>query len=487
MKKGFLIFCVLGLVSLTSFPCFAQQIVQGQGRFNSVSEDSLSFVRSQLLYRAFRDVLNKELQAMGLDAQEFWRKYETRFDKGFESVENELRSQSGLDADGPVSSDKLKDFKEKLRRKKLSSLAAYGNLTRAIESYSIKNMSRSAQAAQSRYLSLEAKVDRRMLNSIYSEFMQEGRPRLFSQLYFTPEFRLREGSWSDLGVESKIDFTEVVEKHWKNWLMSKLNRSIQEVIVTDEDQLERIQDFLKIPVSNAETFLGVKTSSEEQKGLSFVQGEEVETQRLESSLSNSLWLEMTIDIVKSDEDLLHNQRTFSYSGKFLLMDLKTREVLLAYDIDGQEHTYQTHNPQELSSSIASFIYRMPMGGLEKLPGRLSKVDSRSQSYMLEIKNLSSIQDLELFNKALSQEGLTEEFDPQLVSFDGMNAQVKLNFKGEGPKALSRLRSLHLRSLNDQTTAIVESIERPFEFRLEHRLNSSRKDGTSMINRKASPL
>lgn len=470
MKKGRLIFLVFTLALFTSVSSFAQQIVQGQGRFNSTSDDSLSFVRSQLLYKAFRDVLNKELKSMGLDAQGFWRKYESRFEKSFESVENELRTEYGLDDDSDVSSSDREEFKEKLRLKRLSSQAAFGNLARAIESYSIKNMSRSAQAAQSRFLTLEAKVNRRMLNSIYSEFMQEGKRRFFSQLYLTPKFRLREGSWSDLGVKSKVDFTEVVEKHWKNWLSSKLSRSVQEVVVTDEDQIQRIQDFLKIPADNAETFLGLGDESKEDVDLDFVQGEEIETQRLESSLANSLWLEMTIDIVKTDENLLHGQRGFSYSGKFLLMDLKTREVLLAYDIDGQEHSYQTQDPQNLSSSIASFVYRMPMGGLEKLAPTLAKVDSRSQSYMLEVKNLTSIRDLELFNEMLSKEGLTEEFDPQVISFDGLNARVKLNFKGERPKALGRLRSLHLRSLNAQTTAIVESVERPFEFRLEHRLS-----------------
>lgn len=486
MKKGLLIFCFFSLTFLTSTASFAQQTVQGQGRFNSTSDDSLSFVRSQLLYRAFRDVLNKELQSMGLDAQAFWQKYESRFQKSFESVENELRSQYGLDEGSAVSSSEMQEFKEKLRYKRLSSQVGFGNLARAIESYSIKNMSRSAQAAQSRYLTLEAKVNRRMLNSIYSEFMQEGQQRFFSQLYLTPHFRLREGSWSDLGVESKVDFTEVVQKHWRNWLAAKLDRSVQEIVVTDEDQVQRIQDFLKIPASNAESILGLG-KTEKKDDLDFVQGEEIETQKLESSLANSLWLEMTIDIVKVDENLLHNQRTFSYSGKFLLMDLKTREVLLAYDIGGQEHSYQTHDPQSLSSSIASFVYRMPMGGLEKLPSTLAKVDSRSQSYMLEVKNLSSIRDLELFNEMLSKEGLTEEFDPQIISFDGVNARVKLNFKGDKPKALGRLRSLHLRTLNEQTTAIVESVERPFEFRLEHRLNPPQNEESSIEQFKSSSL
>lgn len=469
MKKCLLSFCLISFVLLTGPVSFAQQTVQGQGRFNSTSNDSLSFVRSQLLYRAFRDVLNKELLAMGLDAQAFWQKYDSRFQRSFKSVENKLRSQYGLDDKQSVSSSDMREFKEKLRYKRLSSLNSFGNLARAIESYSIKNMSRSTQAAQSRYLTLKAKINRRMLNSIYSEFMQEGQQRLFSQLYLSPKFRLREGSWSDLGVKSKVDFTEVVEKHWKNWLAAKLNRSVQEIVVADEDQAQRIQDFLKIPASNAEDIVGLG-SSEGEEDLDFVEGEEVETQRLESSLANSLWLEMTIDIVKVDENLLHNQRSFSYSGKLLLMDLKTRDVLLAYDIGGQEHSYQTGDSQSLSSSIASFVYRMPMGGLEKLPSTLAKVDSRSQSFMLEVRNLSSIRDLEIFKEMLSKEGLTEEFDPQVVSFDGVNARVKLNFKGEAPKALVRLRNLHSRSLNEQTTAVIESVERPFEFRLEHRLN-----------------
>jgi hypothetical protein len=256
-------------------------------------------------------VLNKELQAMGLDAQSFWQKYEVRFQNSFDSVEKKLRSTYGLDGEDKVSSSEFQEFKKKLRYKRLSSIASFGNLARAIESYSIKNMSRSAQAAQSRYLTLEATVNRRMLNSIYSEFMQEGQARFFSQLYLSTKFRLREGSWSDLGVESKVDFTEVVEKHWKSWLSSKLNRSVQEVVITDEDQVQRIQDFLKIPKNSVQTFLVSTEPERDESDVEFVQGEEVETQKLESSLANSLWLEMTIDIVKLGEDLLHHQRNFS--------------------------------------------------------------------------------------------------------------------------------------------------------------------------------
>src|SRR5690606_31097163 len=132
----------------------------------------VTFIRSQLLFAATKDAINKELQNMGLNAQGFWQQLDQQFENSFSAVAEELRAKHGLDQEN-VSARSRKNYEQELRARKLTAKSHFGSLARAVSSYSIKNQSRSTQGNSTRYMTIQARIDRRALNSIYSDFMRE--------------------------------------------------------------------------------------------------------------------------------------------------------------------------------------------------------------------------------------------------------------------------------------------------------------------------
>lgn len=474
MKKIYRDLLRLGAVlflttTLSLGQAMAQESIEGEGRFQSTQEDSLTFVRSQLLYQAFRDVLTKEMRVLGLDGQAFWQKYEERFQSSFDSVRADLVQKYEITSEN-VTTKQKQDYEKELRAKELMARSRFGNIARAIDSYSIKNMSRAAQSAQSRYLTLEAKVNRRMLTSVYNEFMREGRGRYFSQLIISPSFQLKEGSWSDLGVQTEEELTNVVKQHWTQWFQTHLNRYVSRVQMGDSEIEKKVEEYMKV---SSDIF------SEDSLSLSQTQEKEGELNPASTAaISNSLWLKINLRFSKlSESEILKNQ-TIRYEGELVLIDLKTQQIIHAQDFTQEEHTYSVQDPANLSSNIASFLYRMPLPEFEKISRALGDLDSRSKVLRLTLENMRSIEDFYQFREALVKKGVTEDFSPRLIEYNGVAALIDLHFKGERSLALERLRSLQNTRFSEEKSLELQSVERPLEFKMIYRVMPASNGGQS---------
>ena len=137
--------------------------VEGEGRFYSNDGDSIAFVKKQLLYQAYRDIFSKELQAMNLDHELFWKKYDGKFEEYFNPIHEGLKTKYKISKNYKGNNP---SFEVALRRKRLVLKSKFGRLNRAIRSYSEKKMSRSTQMPNSRYINVTAKVSRKVLNNI---------------------------------------------------------------------------------------------------------------------------------------------------------------------------------------------------------------------------------------------------------------------------------------------------------------------------------
>lgn len=450
------------LTSLFIGPVSAQDMIEGEGRFQSTQDDSLTFVRNQLLYQAYRDVLSKEMQSLGLDARAFWQKYEERFQNSFDTVRGELVEKHKI-ADGSTSAREKMDYEKELRSRELNARSRFGNIARAIESYSIKNMSRSAQAAQSRFLTLQARVNRKMLNSVYNEFMREGKGRYFSQIIITPEFQLKEGSWSDLGVETESELTGVVQQHWMTWFKNNLTRFVHHPELGDREMEKKIEEYMRL---SPDIFSSDSQTLDTQVDELGRENNQPFKRDITSTLSNSLWLKVQLKLAKVRENEILNNRTLRYSGEMILIDLKTKQIIHAQDFLPEEHTYSVQDNHALSSNIASFLYRMPVTEFEKLPKIMQQMDSRAQMVKLTLGNMKSIEDFYQFREVLLKRGVTEDFGPKLIEYNGAQATVELYFKGERSVAFERLRSLDGLQLSDEKSVRLQSTERPLEFNMQ---------------------
>ena len=61
----------------------ANKKIVAKGKFYAKEEDTVSFIKSQLLYNSLVSVFDQEFKRMGLNGDLFWTKFEEKFDKYF--------------------------------------------------------------------------------------------------------------------------------------------------------------------------------------------------------------------------------------------------------------------------------------------------------------------------------------------------------------------------------------------------------------------
>jgi hypothetical protein len=475
------------LCFILTMPSYAQ--VEGQGRFQATDADSITFVRNQLLSEAVRDVVKKELTAMNLNAEGFFQRWNQRLEQSFDAINKEIREKHKVDQQ-ELNSRQRQAFETELRARRLALKANYGGLTRAMTSYSIKNQSRSTQGGGTRFMTIDARVDRRVLNSIYSDFMREGRARYFRNLILSLNVDLKDAAWNEVGVQVQSDLTRVLEQHWSTQLRSRLSRQVGQIIVANEEINSNINQFFKMPLEHSSVLEGeVTTINLNQDDLA----EEitvVETQYVidaldtqtdqerdggDSSLEmnhfvDSLWLKINVQLTKVNEDIALGTRTFKYEGDFLLIDLRHREFIHAFSFTTETHQYSVVDLHQLSSSIATQIARMPRGEFDKIPRSLGQLRADRAQVQLVLHQMNSLQDYYHFGDLLTQVGLTKEFNPKLVRYEGKMATIHLSYKGDPMAMADMLRSINRRSLKSESIVEIESLERPYQFTLRRPLN-----------------
>jgi hypothetical protein len=474
------------LILVISTPVLSQ--VEGQGRFQATDDDSITFVRNQLLSEAVRDVVRKELLAMNLNADGFFQRWNQRLEQTFDGINKEVREKHKVD-EQELNPRQRQAFESELRTRRLNLRANFGGLARAMTSYSIKNQSRSTQGGGTRFMTIEARVDRRVLNSIYSDFMREGRARYFRNAILSLNIDLKDAAWSDVGVQVASDLTRVLEQHWSSQLRSRLSRQVGQVIVSDESLDTNIELFLKMPIEHASVLEGeVKTITIDEDQVQELDLEVSDSALLEelqetgnnqsakgsidpSHFVDSLWLKINVRLTKVDEDQALGTRTFRYDGDFLLIDLRHREIIHGYSFVAETHQYSVADLHQLSSSIATQIARMPGAEFEKIPRALGELRADRAQVKLVLSEMKSVQDYYQFAELLTKVGLTKEFNPRLVQYLGHSATIYLSYKGDPLAMMDMLRSLNLRNLKNSSIIEIESSERPYHFMLRRPITS----------------
>lgn len=413
------------LVALNFQLSARDSFVSGEGRFVSADGDSLTFVKKQLTYSAFRDVISKELSAMGHNSEVFWAKYNEKFDSYFTPIKEKLSKAYGATEENPLEGPKKERFDKAVRSKKLAIKARYGKLQRVISSYSVKKMSRSPQYQNSRYMSVQAKVNRKILNDVYYSFTRGGIRRSYRNLFISVDYSLKDMSWQDVGVEVESDFTSVLSEHWKRWFEDKFKGKISNIVLTTDSDVEKLSLHIKMP-TDASTHInntgGVSGDIEKNQENTIV--------TVEDELLDSLWLKVQVSVEKISEDVIFKKRSFNFGGEFLLFDLKTNRLASHYDFIAEEATFETLENQKLSSNIASLVYRLPIGKWQSLVKDIAHFPLTQKTFSLEVLGASSVKQIDEVKTHLATLGLTNNLKVKLESFNRDRALVKIFFKGE---------------------------------------------------------
>ena len=436
---------------ISIFSANANTFVDGEGHFFAKDADSLSFVKKQLLSSAFRNVMTKELEGMGLDAKLFWQQYDKKFDEYFESIKQSLVDK--YKPEDPNTSQVQKGrYQDALRTRRLNAKATYGRLQSAIISYSIKKMSRSTQMANSRYLSLSARVDKKMLRNFYFKFTREDESRHFKTLYISADFNLKSMTWLDAGVEVESDFTAVVKEHWKNWLKQNLSNYVDNIEIADVVSEEKLKAYLTLPEDAGKSIAQSEGAGEEEK---------TQEGGIVDPFEDSLWLKLSTTIQSVGSNDLLGERKFKVSGDFVLLDLKTNKLVRHFDFVTETKSYKTGDNHQLSYGLASLVYRMPMTDFQEFGNTLVNLPPKMKRVILTVNNVNNVQDLITLKEFLSNKGLAQRFAPSLQTYTGRDGRISLGYQGDNESVVQVLMKLNNQDIGNKKVLVIESPDNPF--------------------------
>ncbi len=390
--------------------------VKGEGNFWAESGDSLSFIKQQLQHQGFKDVISKELTNMGFNSDEFWEKYEEKFKEDkLTAIKEALDKKFGIWMDPEaenaqelepkkLNKDQQKDYDSKLRLQTLLAKRNFGNINRVIRSFSVKKISRSPQNPESRYISLEAKVDRVYLSKIYYEFMREQKTAMVSKLYLYTDFNLENTSWFDLGVKVKSDFSTAVDDSWKKWLEDNKIEGIQTIQILDSSDKKDMAKHFNMPYEKL-------------------------TQEVQDKFKDALVLRVNLNIEKTAHQELFKEYAFDFKGDLVLLDLSTNKVLYKDSLEKQNKVYRDIPYEDLRNAVANFVYRIPLGkftNMKKYVAKVSKVDSVQT---VKIENFQNIDEVFSFIDLLKNKGIKLRIIPVLRAFSSNSAEVVVFYQG----------------------------------------------------------
>lgn len=448
MKKLIILLALLG--ASTTFAAS----VTAKGQFTSKPGDTLSFIKKQLYANTVRNVLDSELQKLGLDRKTFWQNYETKFEEHFTPIKENYDQKFGaLDEEGnPVTlSGAQKDrYDRGLRYKKLASQAAYGKFNSIISSYAIKKMSKSLSRADTHYITITAKVDRKLVSEIYYRFIGTGKNRTFSRLYLNINYKLSELSWEEIGVSSKTKFTDVVEEHW----LQELTTSVGDVFldgieVVNPSTRQEIYEHLKKPLSQLREGNDIEIFNSRQ-----------------NELRNSLMLNLDISLSKDFKDEKQQLINIKTHGGFVLTDLRDGAVVSFSDFKPASQEYSTKDPHKQSSEIASFVYQLPISEMKDLKRTVKEKVSIKNSFEIVLKNTKNINEAFDFAGMLKEEGVVYFFDPQISATLQNVVNITITFSGDKDKAMEVLNKFKSVKLGEE--AVVKRDDTlPFVFNVIH--------------------
>lgn len=453
--KGFtllltLLFCVTSYGQLNA--------VEGDGRFYSRDDDTLSFIKKQLLSSAFRDVFNKEMKEMGLDSDKFWRRYEEKFQEYFTPIKESLEKKYGIGEEGK--NPRKADYQKALRRKRLVLKARYGRLSRAIPQYSIKKMSRSPQVPNSRYLRLRAKVNRKELHRIFLQFTSDNPERHYSTLYLTTDFKLVDTVWLETGVEVKSDFTEVLKNHWREKLEAELKGKVDNIVFADEAMVTQLQDFSRMNNEARAALVSTQTTAPTSEEVV-----EEKPEVLGNDFASSMWMKLsfTLKKIKDNEDV--KKREFEVAGDLILLDLADQKILVHEDFEEKGGSYSYEEAKEISSGLANAVYQMPLGRFQTLGEAVLQAKGSLKSVTIDVVEYGNLGELQSLIKLIGNKGITKQFSPMIKSFTPNNAKILLEYAGDDADMTAIIRSLENTVLGLDRKIVFPSSETVFQLAL----------------------
>ena len=404
---------------MTSLSVYAAPYVVGEGRFYRRDGDSSSFVQKQLLYNAFRNAITREIDGMGLDSGAFWKNYEERFEESFKPV-GEATKKDFLDKNGRLSRSARGKLAKALRFKRLSSMSTFGSLNKIVSSYAIKDRASPLESSPHSYrMTINARVDRKILHRTYLQFTSNRREISFERLFISADVQARNMDGFSRGSGRTDSFAKAVLDSWSGWFKKNMTDSFREVV----------------PIEDVGS-MGLE-----------------ESLRKTTSFTGSLWLKINVQMEQTGEDRLFGYGDFLTKVDFLLLDLTTNSVIVHADLEGTEVRLGLR-PDELVSELAGIVHRKPLEEFSKIKQSIGSFAPDRARFDLTVGNVTNLIDILELSEYLSDRGIILGIAPHISRYDGTEALITLDFRGGREGILAFLKGLNRKMFADRKMLVV---------------------------------
>jgi hypothetical protein len=444
------IFCLLFLFN---FSLNAQdKFIEAEGKFWANDDDNPVFIKNQLLHQGFIEVLSIELKNIGLDAQLFWQKFDQSFETSFRSQEEELAKKHGMNVKGKIeiSEEKKKAYNEELRKIKLENKRNFGALEKLIRSFAVKKMTRSPQYPQSRFISIEAKVDRAALNRLYYKYTSDKQNRAFDNLYIFVDYQIKNLTWTDLGVDNKNNLVDVVNESWTKWLEQNKPENVQKLIMLNDSSIKDLDQYLAIPADEL-------------------------SMRKDTNYSKSLAFLCYVEMDGGGKRVASNDLNIKYKFAIVLYDLSTNSVVARSDFVTSEKSYPQEMKNQMSNLVVNYLYRIPLDDFTQIIGKIRESSIQYNLKKLTIAGTSNILDIIDFQKYLADQSVKLRLKSQLFSLNKDKTDLVVFYQGDDTILSSHLTDLKQKSKNDGFEFVFINQSSPFDIKLMPRLKRSSKN------------
>lgn len=406
---------LLLLFTLFFSQLYAQEQNLGKAQFMTTKDDSISFVTEELKQRAFKNIIEQEFEKMQLNAKAFWSKYNELAGAKVDLAKSKLEEKYKIGKGASISEQEK--FNKEFREKKLLIERNYGSLDRVITSYVIRSNTRAGSNSDLRLMTLEAQVNRVLLNKIYHQYVHGNRTSEYGKLYINVQYELDKMSFLDLGVTNDSDFIDVVNEYWEKWFKENRPENISEIVILDSGDTSDLTAYSKIPKS--------KLAND-----------------IPSQFRNSLLLTINVNLKNKLIDKENHDYKFEFGGSMFLMSLQTGQVIETYNLDSTQKEFQLETSEGLSSLVANYLYRKPLAAFPVIKRRIKDLNPASKVELLRVINIKNMNQLSSLLAMIKSDLVKYSLDYSIESLTQGIASVNLVYDGQKTDLIASLKQLN---------------------------------------------
>jgi len=378
---------ILFLLSIFfSVTVFSNESEVGYGRFLSNNDDSIKFVKQQLLHSVTIDLINKKLIKLNLNKELFWEKFNSKKDEIKNTKIEELKERFEKRPNVLVEKERLASLK--IDR-------SFGQLNKLLIKYSILKRSRSLTNKSLYLIKIRGVIDEKKLSRLYNQYMYEHEGNSKLSVYLFLDIKNKDFLWNELNTESKIVYNTLIN-NYKNYLK--------------------------------DTFPDLELDIKEITDIQYIK----------TQPSSGIFIVLKYDILKTADNVEQNETLFNIQMSSLIVDIKLNKRLSSkrQNINDYKFYYATDQSSKKSlSNFVSTLYQFPLTIISQSKDLYLKSIPKNV-FTLNITHFENLSDVYKLREVLLKKLITKQVELSLETISKNNVRLTLKTIGTRAKTLS---------------------------------------------------